>query len=211
MTIITLIGLEEIFTLSYLMKQVFKMIFFFIVPIIFIVYVRKESVTKELHLKKPKKKELFTSLLFGLVLYVGTVGGYALLQFMFDAKQVIDGLLVQGITFNNFIFVGLYLSFINSFLEEFFFRGYLYYNMQKKSETLAVLGSSVLFSLYHVISMVLFFPWYTVIFVMIGLSIVGMFLAYMNRFGTSFINSYIMHVFADLAIISIGFYMFLFC
>ncbi len=206
--VLLLVVLEYVFNLQYISKQIVRIIFFVGIPLISVFYIRGSNIKEKILFKRPTIKELKIPLIASLVIFIGTIGGYFTIQFMFDASKVIEGMEDIGIGMHNVWLWSIYLSFINSLIEEFFFRGYIYYALEKRSTVLAIVVSSIMFSLYHVVLMVLLFNIWTVIFTIVGLFIVGAFLAYMNKFGKSFMNSWIIHVSADIAIVLIAIYMF---
>jgi membrane protease YdiL (CAAX protease family) len=206
--VILLVLLEQLFGLQYISKQVARIILFVGIPLVTIYFIRGSNIKEEIQFEKPTLKELKIPLISSLVIFLGTIGGYALIQFMFDASKVVEGLEEIGIGMHNVWLWGIYLSFINSLIEEFFFRGYVYFALEKKSTKLAIVVSSIMFSFYHVVLMISLFDVWTVVFTVVGLFIVGVFLAYINRFGKSFINSWIIHISADIAVVLIGIYMF---
>jgi len=165
----------------------------------------------EIKFEKPTFKEIKIALIVSLVLFVGTLGGYYVLDQlfgMFEASGVIKGAEQLGITRQNILVWGIYLSFVNSLIEEFFFRGVIFYTLEKKSYKLAITLSSLLWSIYHVVIFITIFQIGTVIFTLVGLFIIGVLLAFSNRFGKSFINSWIIHIIADIAIVLVVLYMY---
>lgn len=207
-SIALLVILEQIFGFSYIPKQILRSSLFLVIPLFGIYFIRKSNLKKEIKFEKPTLKELRLPLIMSMVVFLGTIGGYFMLQFMFDAESSVRGGEELGITPDNILIWGFYLSFINSLIEEFFFRGYIFYTLEKKSYKLAIIVSSLLWSMYHVVIFVTIFQIYTVIFTLIGLFIIGVILAYMNKFGKSFINSWIIHIAADMAVVVVLLYMF---
>ncbi len=206
--IVSLIVLEEVLVLEYIPKQVIRLSLFLLIPLFGIYYIRKSTLLQEIKFEKPTLQELKIPLLVSIVIFFGTLGGYYMLRFMYDASYVIEGAQELGISPSNVLIWGFYLCFVNSLVEEFFFRGYLFYTLEKRSYKLAIILSSFLWAVYHVIIFVTIFPIYTVIFSITGLTIIGILLAYINKFGKSFINSWIVHIFADIAIVIIVLYMY---
>lgn len=206
--IVALVLIEQVFVLTYINKQIFRISLFLIIPLIEIYIIKKSNIETEIQFERPTWKEFKVPFLVSIVIFVGTIGGYFMFQFMFDAQRVIGGAEELGIRPYNVVIWGVYLSFINSLIEEFFFRGYIYYALEKRSTKLAILGSSVLWSVYHVIIFITIFPLYTVIFTILGLVIIGVLLAYINLYGKSFINSWLVHIVADIAIVIIVLYMY---
>ena len=206
--VITLVVLEYVFGLQYISKQVARLILFIIIPLVMIYVIKGSTIRDKIKVTRPTLKELKIPLIASVVIFIGTIGGYFLIQFMFDMEKVIEGLADIGIGMHNVWVWVIYLSFVNSFIEEFFFRGYIYYSLENRSKLLAIIVSSAMFSFYHVVLMALLFNIWTVVFTIVGLFIVGVFLAYINKFGKSFINSWIIHISADIAVVLIAIYMF---
>ncbi len=206
-----LIVLEHIFEFTYIPKQVLRISLFLFIPMFYIYMIRKSNMKTEIKFEKPTFKEIKIALIVSLVLFVGTLGGYYVLDQlfgMFEASGVIKGAEQLGITRQNILVWGIYLSFVNSLIEEFFFRGVIFYTLEKKSYKLAITLSSLLWSIYHVVIFITIFQIGTVIFTLVGLFIIGVLLAFSNRFGKSFINSWIIHIIADIAIVLVVLYMY---
>jgi len=206
--IVALIVLEEILHFAYIPKQVLRISLLLVIPLLAIYFIRKSNLKDEIKFEKPTLKELKLPGILSIIILVGTVGGYFMFQFLFEAEGVIKGAEELGIRPSNVLIWGFYLSFINSLVEEFFFRGYLFYTLEKRSYKLAIIVSSLMWSIYHVIIFATIFQIGTVIFTLFGLFIVGVFLAYINRFGKSFINSWIVHIFADIGCVIVVLYMY---
>ena len=112
----------------------------------------------------------------------------------------------ENITATNFVYVSLYISFINSFLEELFFRGFMFLSLTKSgSRRFAYLISSLVFSLYHVAIISAWFNIWIFILIIVGLMFVGYIFNYITEKSDSFLASWIVHIFANLAINTIGF------
>jgi membrane protease YdiL (CAAX protease family) len=109
------------------------------------------------------------------------------------------------ITAANFIFIAIYITLGNSLLEEFFFRGFIFLNLrQLGKEKFAYLFSALLFAIYHIS---IFQSWFTLPLMLLslfGLFTIGIVFNWLNTKTNTIINSWIVHIFADLAIILIG-------
>jgi len=104
-----------------------------------------------------------------------------------------------------FFIASFYLVIINSFLEEYFFRGFIFLNYENK-KTGNIL-SSIMFSIYHISN---FQNWFDnklfLIIPIISLVIAGMIFNYLVSINDDIYNSYIPHMFADLSIVIIGYF-----
>lgn len=158
-----------------------------------------------------KNNNLRWCVLLGIGTYIVIIAGYFLLSDFIDAKQITDSLLAkENITASNFIFVALYISFVNSLLEEMFFRGLLYNRLRKltKGHT-AFAVSALLFSIYHIGIMTSWFSPVMFFVIIVMLFIAGLALNLFCRWCDSFFASWIIHIAANLSINTIGFMMLL--
>jgi membrane protease YdiL (CAAX protease family) len=114
-----------------------------------------------------------------------------------------------GVTGKNFLFVSLYISFVNSLLEEFFFRGFAFLTLQRSvGKKFAYVFSAASFALYHIAMMIGWFSIGLFLLVMAGLFIGGLLLNYLNAKSQTVYPSWLVHMFANFAINTIGFLLF---
>ena len=122
---------------GYLVKSLIKFPLFLILPLLFSLF------DKEISLKKiltPTKSGFIKALLVGGGVFLIILLAYFLLKDVFDFSMVTSALTGDvGVTAKNFLWVSLYISFINSFLEEFFFRGFAFFTLKQKSTLLLLL------------------------------------------------------------------------
>ena len=203
-----LIIFEQSLNLDSFVKQGYKFILLVIIPLLIIYLYKKTTFQKEYNLDKVKFQDLIKPLYFGIAIYALTIIGYILFKSIIDTETLINGFQNRGINLQNIVLASVYLCFINSFIEEFFFRGFVYQHFSKVSTNLGYLVSSALFSIYHVLIMFAIFNWIMGVLAIIGLMIVGILLAYINKSNKSIINSWIVHIFADLGVVTIGLYLF---
>lgn len=158
-------------------------------------------------LLRPKKKGLLPAIALGVGVYGLIVGGYFLAAPFFDFSRIAGSLTANaGVTKDNFLYVSLYISFANSFLEEFFFRGFVFSNLKQLSgRKLAYLLSTAAFSLYHVAMMTGWFSPALFLLVMAGLAAGGMLFNWLNEKMDTIYCSWLVHMFANFAINTIGF------
>ncbi len=135
--------------------------------------------------------------------------GYTLLYSFFDSQQIISGLKAQGITKVEYPFVFLHIVLVNSFLEEFFFRGFLFRLSYKRGQKIfSYLFSSVLFALYHIS---IFQSWFSpamVIFCIVGLVGAGLLFCEADRRCDNIYGGWLLHLGANLGINVIGAWLF---
>lgn len=202
--------LEQYIGVNYLVKTTAKLLLFISIPLFYVYILKKDDTSKYLRLRSKNKSAVLIGLICGILFAAILIGGYYLLKAYIDLKPISSEL--EGrlkITPVNFIYAALYISFINSFLEEFFFRGFIFLNLYEEDyKILSYVFSSILFAIYHI---AIFKNWFSpVIFAMslVGLTIVALFFNLMDRKSKSIFSSWISHMLANCAIMFIGFIMF---
>lgn len=202
--------LEQVFSVNYATKTVAKLIIFTLIPIIFIYIIDKKTIKAALNLRSIHFKQLLTGIILGLLSFLVIIVSYLLFKNFINLDQIKDELTTKSnITKMSFIYVGLYIIFVNSFLEEFFFRGFIFLNMYEKfNKKFAYLFSAILFAVYHIAIFKTWFNIYLILLALIGLVVIGVIFNYLDTLSKNFINSYIVHMLADMAIILIGLRMF---
>lgn len=188
----------------YLVKSLIKIILFLGVPL--------ASPFGRVELKKlfKPKKSIWIALALGLSVYGVVLCGYFLLKDSINFSAIANNLTTgAGVNPDNFVFVALYISFINSLLEELFFRGFACIALSKEGSTkFAFIFSSVAFAFYH---MGMTAGWFNIgiwILAMVGLIVGGCIFNLLDIKGKSIYSSWTVHMFANFAINTIGFMMF---
>lgn len=201
---------EQIMMVDYLTKTLTKVLLFTLVPVLYIKLIKKKSLRESLNLKRFDISNFKLGLLFGAVSFLIVIGAFMILRNYIDLNSIALELQSKSkITPANFIFVGLYITLGNSFLEEFFFRGYIFLNLYELGcKKAAYVFSAVLFGLYHI---AIFKTWFNIELILLALSgLIGVAVIFnwLNTKSNNFINSWIVHILADAAIILIGMRMF---
>ncbi len=194
---------------DYFLKIPVKILFFLAFPLLFFVF-SKEDFKKIKTLFTFKKKGLLKSLLLGVGIYAVIVGGFFLTRNVIDYSSVTVSLGGNmGITAQNFLYVSLYISLMNSFLEEFFFRGFGFITLKKyTSRKFAYIFSSSLFALYHVGMLIGMFSVPVLLLLLLGLVAGGCIFNYLNEENDNIYASWFTHMFANFAINTVGFILF---
>ena len=192
---------------GYAVKSAIKIVMFLLIPIIYGTTNKQVNIQK---LIKPDKKGFAIALALGLAVYAVVLGAYFAFRNIFDFSALTKSLNeTTGVNKSNFIWVALYISFVNSLLEEFFFRGFSFITLKEyTSRKFAYIFSSLAFALYHIAMMI---GWFDVPVILISLD--GLFAGGMifNRFDEKNENiylSWLIHMFANFATNTIGFILF---
>ena len=194
---------------NYFVKIPIKIMFFLALPMLF--FVKNKAAFQDFRrLFVFKKGGIRKALLLGVGVYALIVGGYFLTRNIIDFSNVTASLTEgMGITAENFLYVSLYISLMNSFLEEFFFRGFGFITLKKyTTRTVAYLFSATLFAIYHVGMLVGMFHFGVLLLLLLGLIAGGCIFNYLNERNENVYPSWFVHMFANFAINTVGFILF---
>lgn len=194
---------------QYFIKSIIKVILFLLVPLVYFL-INKDEQGQLKKLFSPKKKDFLPSVLLGLICYGAILGGYFLLKDFIDFSNITKSLTADiGVNAGNFVFVSLYISLFNSFLEEFFFRGFSFITLKNHiGRKAAYLFSSFIFAFYHI---GMTFGWVALpVFIggFLGLIIGGIIFNYLNEKKGNIYSSWIVHMFINFGINTVGFILF---
>ncbi len=187
---------------GYAAKSGIKIIMFALVPAV-MTFASKMVSLKEIF--RFRKRGFGAALGLGIGIYALILGGWAIVRNWVDFSGIADSLTsTAGVTKENFLYVSLYISFVNSLLEEFFFRGFVYRNLAERTR-FAYIFSAAAFSLYHVAMMIGWFHPALLVLVLAGLFLGGLIFNWLNERLGCIYASWLTHMFANFAINTIGF------
>lgn len=189
----------------YFYKSIIKIVLFLIVPFIYFV-MNKEEFVKMKKLFIPQRKDFMLALCLGIGVFLVVMIAYFIFRNLIDFSGIKDSLTSGiGVNADNFIFVAVYISFVNSLLEEFFFRGYVFIILKQEMSTkFAYVFSAGLFALYHVGMTSGWFNPIIYVLAMLGLFIGGCIFSFLNERCENIYPSWLVHMFANFAINTIG-------
>ena len=192
---------------EYFEKSMIKIVLFLALPVIY------NLIIKDLNLKKLfllNRKQLIIPLALGFSTFLLIIIGYYILSPFIDFSSITSSLTENiGVSKDNFVLVAIYISIINSLLEEFFFRGFAFLTLKNlTSKRFAYLFSSLAFALYHISMMIGWFPIYLLILAIIGLMVGGLIFNYLCDKSDNIYPSWMVHMFANFGINLIGFMLF---
>lgn len=199
--------IDGILKANYFSKSAIKLVMFLILPFVYSFF------DKDIRIKEnfiPEKKGIKSAFFLCVFVYIVILGGYLFLKGVFDFSAITGALSNNiGVTGKNFIFVSIYISFVNSFLEEFFFRGFAFLTLKRiTGRKFAYLFSSFVFAIYHIAMMIGWFSVDVFIIIMAGLFAGGLIFNYLNEKSGSIYPSWFVHMFANFAINTVGFILF---
>lgn len=191
----------------YAVKSAVKLALFLLAPLLYGYAAGKDGYRA---LFRIQRRALLRVLALGFGVFALILGAYFALRSVFDFSAV-AALLGKnaGVTAENFLWVSLYISFVNSLLEEFFFRGFAFLVLRRYAgERFACVFSALSFALYHTAMMLGWFPPLLFLLALAGLTAGGVLFNLLDaRAGTIF-PSWAVHIFANLAINTVGFILF---
>ena len=192
---------------DYAVKSTIKVLLFLALPFL---YSRFDKTITIKSLFLPNKKGMKIAFILCIPVFLIILGAYFLFRNIFDFSAVTKALTGNiGVNRNNFIFVALYISFVNSLLEEFFFRGFAFLTLKKiASAKFAYLFSAAAFALYHIAIMTGWFSVAVFVITVAGLFAGGLIFNYLNAKSNNIYPSWFVHTFANFAINIIGFMLF---
>ena len=124
---------------------------------------------------------------------------------IFNYSYLVDSLSKdQNVSPKSFIWVALYISFCNSLLEEFLFRFVAFIKLSEyTAKKTAYIFSSLMFAIYHIAMLGSSFPFPLLMLTLMGLAVGGAIFDYVDDKSRNIYNSWIIHMFADFAIMTI--------
>lgn len=208
--------LDQFFTTSinnYWIGLIIRILLLIFVPIFSVMYFKKisfkEAFLFPLHFTNKKIIKNLTT--FGCIAALVIIGGATLILLKLIDFNLISKNLIEnfGITKFTYPFVASSIILINPFIEEYFWRGFifreLYENSKSKLGRQLTYFSGFLFALHHMIIVQGWFTWWQWWLVVIFLGLVGVYFNYIYNKTKNIYSTWIIHAFADLIIVIIGF------
>ena len=191
---------EQVIQPSYWIKSSIKVLAFS-APVILYSFLSGKSLTETINLRKISGVApiIFSMLLFS----VGVAVLFFISRDSLDLAGIKQNLMrKENLSPENCFYVFVYIILCNAFLEEAFFRGFVYGLFRSKAT--GALISAVLFSLYHIGIFITWFSLPIFILCVAGLAAVGLFLQWISEKYHSIAASYVVHASANLSINLIG-------
>ncbi len=154
------------------------------------------------------RKNLFHGIFAGIFFFLAIVlAGYFFHHYLFD-KADLENLLGQW-NFSGDLMIGLMivLMFINPFLEEMYWRGYVAEKLAGRWNPRSIIFlTSICYTLYHFLSVIPIFAWPFNLLMIIPVFLAGMIWGYMRSSSGSLVGSIVSHILADVGIMAVYFF-----
>jgi membrane protease YdiL (CAAX protease family) len=198
---------EAVMAPGYIVKSAIKLVLFLILPMLVL---NRQKEVAILNILKLKGKKLLYPILLGIGVYVFIIAAYYTIGRLFDFSKVADAITgSSGVDKKEFVWVALYISFVNSLLEEFFFRGIGFLVLSRfTSRRVAYVFSAAAFSIYHVAIMSSWFSFYLFLLLLVSLFAAGLLFDWLDEKSSTIYPSWLVHMCANFAINTIGFILF---
>jgi membrane protease YdiL (CAAX protease family) len=153
-----------------------------------------------------KKSEQKNILLWSVFIFVIISAASFALKSLLDIEAISSDFSNRMMLSNrDMILAAVYTIIVNSLIEEYFFRGFIFQGMLNQGwHKPAFIISSAAFAVYHVSIFKAWFGIGLMMFMLIGLFAGGLIFAYFVKKAESILASWFIHVSADLALIIFG-------
>lgn len=201
--------IDSVIQPGYWIKSGIKIALFLAVIALYFV-LNKDDLPTLKNLFKPKSRDILVGLGIGIAVFSFLLGAYFLLRDSFDFSGITGKLTADtGVSKDNFIYVSIYISVINSLLEELLFRGFGFIMLKKRSSRIfAHLFGSSMFALYHSGMTTGYFNIGVFLFTLFGLFVGGLIFNFLDEKSETIYPSWLTHAFANLGINTIGMILF---
>ena len=198
---------EAVIAPGYIMKSAIKLVLFLILPMLVLSRQKELAI---INIIRIEGKKLLFPILLGIGVYVFIIAAYYTIGRLFDFTKVADAITgSSGVDKKEFVWVALYISFVNSLLEEFFFRGIGFLVLRSfTSRRFAYVFSAAAFSLYHVAIMSSWFSFYLFLLLLVSLFVAGLLFDWLDEKSRTIYPSWLVHMCANFSINTIGFILF---
>lgn len=198
---------DMVFDAPYVWRSLFKIVLFLALPLLYSLFDKGVSLGTVFRLRK---SGIGGALILGVTVYAVILAAYFLLRDVVDFSQITELLATgEGVTKRNIIWVSLYISFVNSLLEEFFFRGFAFLELKKlSSRRFAYIFGAGVFAAYHISIIGGWFSPGIFLLVMAGLFAGGLIFNFLNEKNGNIYASWMVHMFANFAINTVGLILF---
>jgi membrane protease YdiL (CAAX protease family) len=192
---------------NYFYTSLVKLRLFLSTPLLYY-SLSKRGRFKDLFCFKGNKKYMKAAALSGCLTFAFIILAFLFLNKFLDRRMILDGLASEGITKTTYPYVFANIVLINAFLEELFFRGFVFlgiFNLGFKR--FSYIFSSVLFSLYHIVMMNSWFSPQIFLLCLAGLIGAGLLFNELDRRCENISGGFFVHLGANAAINLIGAYL----
>ena len=192
---------EQVFMTPYFIKTIIKIPLFTLFPFVIQRCLLKSEFS--IRIKKPGQKIILFWSVFIFVIIIAAA--FALKSFIDIEAISSDFANRMKLSGQGMVLAGVYTILVNSLIEEFFFRGFIFQELLKRGwKKPAYIISSAAFAMYHVSVFEAWFGAGLMMVLLLGLFAGGLIFAYFVKKTESILASWFIHISADLALVVFG-------
>ena len=201
--LIILAYIEQFIKPGYLVKSICKIVLLCFPVVLYSLLSGKRLIDIIRFRKLGSAKLLYIGMLLA---YLAIIAVFMVFRRDIDINNIRENLMSkEHLTQQNCLYVFLYIIIVNSFIEEAFFRGFIYHLFDSEGKgNMGIIISAVLFALYHIGIVSSWFNPLIFVLCIAGLAGCGIILQWVSlKYGT-LKASWLIHACANLAINTIG-------
>ncbi len=212
---LSVIGLQLLFKVGATWGQLGYSLYkvFFLIPPLIYCRINGIQVFRDIFILKNWRRYLSVALGLGVLALLLFWGAYFSLRgvLAIDEELIIRSTAEQfGVTKNNVLIVAPLTIFLNSLLEEFFYRGFSFGQLVKRNRRLGYLLPAAVFTVQH---MLFIYQWSTpvkLIIAVVALFVFALLLERIYEKAQSLITPWVIHMFGDIAMMGIAVWLMMF-
>jgi membrane protease YdiL (CAAX protease family) len=199
--LIVLYVIEQVLMIPYIIKTIIKIPMFTLLPFVINHYLIKLELS--LRIKKSEQRFIFR---WSVIIFIITFTASFALKSLLDLEAISSDFSNRMMLSNrDMIQAAVYTIFVNSLIEEYFFRGFIFQGLLKQGwHKTAYFISAAAFAVYHVSIFEAWFGIRLMMVMLLGLFAGGLIFAYFVKKTESILASWFIHISADLALIIFG-------
>jgi uncharacterized protein len=192
--------------MNYFVSSIYKLVFFLPLAyrIFFYKWSFKRSVTEGFRWKK-FKRNIWPTLRLSILFSFAFVSVFLIFKGILNFESMINNLdSLVGVNKSNILYIGAYVIFLNSVLEEYFWRGFMFKELKAIGSVKAYLLTGFGFALHHVMLIYAWFSWPYILAITLALAGFGMIMNYVyEKYGL--FSCWFIHLVQDVVMIAIGY------
>ncbi len=201
-TIILLYFVEQVWLMPWLPKTFIKVPMFTIIPLWILKGMELPTIRLKIDSKHIKVLVIISLLMVVLMSLSFAIAFYFFLDLEAIRVDVTERMALPGYFL---LAASIYTIVVNAFIEEVFFRGFIFRGLSLVgSKKMGYILSALIFATYHIAIVLTWFSLTLLILVMCGLFVGGLIFAYVEDRTESILGSWIIHAVVDAVFIGLG-------
>jgi len=185
----------------------------FIIPPLLFIFLNKMHINKDILKFYNWRNNLSLTILTGFSVFCIFWFVYFLIgNSLLDKQYIIETINKQfSINYKTVITSGILVILLSSFIEEFYYRAFSFNLLSKHNKKIAYLLPSFIYTLQHVLFMYHWFSWLILTIAIVSLFVFALLCSMFYHKTQSIVSCWIIHLFGDLAMMTIGMHLIFKC